>query len=100
MDAKTKKLLSSWGVMIVLCLITGFTCIGFIFAPVSIFASDKNHQIIQQIAYPALSQQGAELLGESWKRFPNYTIGLGIAAGLSLAGAIYGFYNIYKEARN
>ena len=91
MDEKTKRILSTWAVAMLIFFAVALVCIGFIFAGVKEGRGDN------YVTYPASSLLGGQLLGESWKRYPEYTLGLGIAGGLSFIGAVFCIFNIYKE---
>jgi hypothetical protein len=85
-----KQILFTWGVAMVLFLAVAVLCVGFIFSPVK----DGNKD--NYVALPASSLVGLKLQGESWRRYPNYVIGLGAAAAISFGGAIFCIYNITK----
>lgn len=46
-----------------------------------------------------LSIGGMKLLGDTWRKYPNYNVGLGVCAGFSLAGGLYSFYNLNNLAK-
>lgn len=75
--------------------------IAFMFSPVKVVTEYDvfGESIKEETASSALSIQGAALLGESWKKYPDYTIGLGIAAGLAFGGYIFCIIMIDKEMR-
>ena len=83
-ELESKKL--PWLFVFILFLVIALVCLGFIFAPVKQGIGD----IVTTRS--AVSIQGIQLMAESWKRYPQYTIGLGVAAGLSFAGACYSVY--------
>jgi hypothetical protein len=85
-----KKILLTWGVMMVLNLAVAVVCVGCIFAPVKEGNKDN------MVGLPASSLVGLKLQGESWRRYPNYVIGLGAAAVLSFGNAVFCIYNITK----
>lgn len=84
-----------WCLMFVWCLIIVIICIGFIFAPVITVTEYEDGTVIEQ-RNSALGILGSSLMAESWHRYPEYTIGLGVVAGMSFAGAIFCFYMIDK----
>lgn len=86
-----KQILLTWGVAMVLFLAVAVLCVGFIFSPVKEGNKDS------YVALPASSLTGLKLQGESWRRYPNYVIGLGAAAVLSFGGAAFSAYNLTKE---
>jgi len=90
MDQNTKRILLAWGLAMVIFFAIALVCIGFIFAPVE----NGNGELT--VTYSSTSFAGMKLLAESWKRYPDYIIGLGTAAVLSFGGALYSIYNIIK----
>ena len=90
MDETKIKMATTWGIAAIIFLTIFVVCIGFIFAPVEEVSETS------VVSHPATSVFGAKLLGESWKRYPEYTLGLGIAGILSAAGACYCIYVIYN----
>lgn len=102
MDDLTKRTLQRWAPVLVLFLAIACTCLGFIFAPIEETIVIEDYTGGQQVlthASPAISMGG--LLGrvESWKKYPEYNIGLGIAAGLSFVGALWVIARMYEEAK-
>ena len=91
MDANTKALLKTWFPTMALFIIIALVCITYIFAPVQ----EEFDEVVTSRA--ATSLEGLALRGESWKRYPHYNIGLGIAAVLSFAG---GGFCVYQMGRD
>jgi len=64
----------------------------FIFSPVkniTEYQGIEGNTITEESAFSALNFEGGALLSRSWHKYPDYTIGLGVAGGLSFAGFIY-----------
>jgi hypothetical protein len=94
-DQKTKNILLTWGLAMVIFLAISVVCIRFIFAPVEqVF--DNGHGDRTITAKGATDLIGLKLMGESWKAYPDYVIGLGTAAIISFGGAVFCIYNITK----
>lgn len=84
--------------IMILFFIIAIVCVYFIFSPVKHITKSPTGDDV--IGYPAISMQGLLDRAESWKEYPNYTIGLGIAAGLSFTGAIWSIAIIYRGAED
>jgi len=89
--------------MMILFLIIFLVCIGFIFSrPVEsyeVLITEKNEWDRVELSPSALTIAGMGVLGSSWRKYPEYTTGLGIAAGLSLIGAAWCVYNIERKPK-
>lgn len=94
-NRKTARILATWGIAMMINLATALLCVIFIFTPVKEHITTGGEEII--VKYSAYSLQGGALLSESWKEYPQYTIGLGTAGLLSFGGACFCAYNMKKK---
>lgn len=97
MTKKEKKAITKWSPLLLLLLAIAAISIYYIFKPVEIHTTYKDMETIS--SYPAYSFQGALLLSETWKKYPDYIIGLGITGGLAFAGSVYVAYRMCKEVK-
>lgn len=82
-----KEVIMRWGSVMAIFLIVAVVCISFIFAPVTHHMKTMEVETITQ--FSGTSLEGLLDRAELWKTYPNYIAGLGIAAGLSFAGAVW-----------
>lgn len=95
MNDKT-RIIFSWVVVLVTFLIIAVLCIGFIFAPVKEYYKDRVTQETTVYSWYVAGDNGGLEIATSWKEYPHYTAGLGIAAIVSFSGAAFSFYMIEK----
>lgn len=95
MDAKTKKIFSTWGIAAGIFLISAIISVGFMFAPVKVHSTDIYNQ--ETVSSGSIfSDDGASLIAQSWKQYPAYNIGLGISAFMAFSGAVFCIFNMHK----
>ena len=89
-DRAALKRLAPWGFAMIIFFAIALVCVGFIFAPVEehmLTGGISNGEII--IGHSPLSVIGGKLMGESWKIYPQYTLGLGISGIMSFSGGLF-----------
>lgn len=91
MNKEKRKIVTTWGIAALIFFVIFVVSIAFLFAPVK----EVNEEVI--VTHPAISVLGGKMLSESWKRYPQYTIGLGVAGLLGAIGGCYSIYLIYKK---
>lgn len=69
--------------------------ISYIFQPAKIYSEYGDGSVIVERP-SAISFQGALLTVESWKKYPEYIVALGIIAGLGFLGAIVCIFSLDK----
>lgn len=97
---KQKALIFNLGFLMVLLLAIALVSISFILSPTKVHTRVGDYELSS--APGALSYNGLMLRVEAWKEYPQYNIGLGVVAGLSLFGAVYACRLMYslKERQN
>jgi len=91
MNEKAKRELYSWLAIMSLLFIIFVLSIIILFLPVQEYIGDK------VVTNAAISLQGGKLLAESWYRYPQYSIGLGVIAIVSVSGGCSCVYIISKK---
>lgn len=89
----------AWLVSCVVFLFAALVCVSSVLSGV-VEGSEMNFRVNDTSTYeliePAISLYGLKLRAESWKRYPDYTIGLFTAAGISFAGAVWCAYQMER----
>ena len=96
------KLLRTWLPAGVIFLTIAVVCISFIFAPVKVsflVEYPDGETVEQEYSFKGTGLRSSILRAESWKRYPDYTIGLGVATAISFGGFIFCVAMIGRELK-
>lgn len=84
------------GISVVIFLAISLVCISYILTPTEVHVllpGMERQEIV--LAPSALTEDGLSLRAETWKEYPHYNIGLGIAAALGFGGALWSMAGMY-----
>jgi hypothetical protein len=90
--------LKTWGVAALLFILIALVAIFFIFSP-PVLQVERNDVVVQSDSGSNLDLRQLGMTARAWMKYPEYTVGLGISAGLGFAGFCYCFVMLQLKAR-